>query len=115
MSTRSQQFALAQNGSFQQRCLAAGMKYSIATVVPEAGATANHADRLAFSQQVFLYPEAWMYRLALTCVMQSTNLQAAAPNDASATDADIDTAIAAIWTQLGLANTAAQAATWKQT
>lgn len=110
---RSDQFALAQNGNFQQRCLAAGMKYSIATVIPEAPATGSHAERLALAQQVFLYPANWMYRLALTCVMQSTALQNAAPNDTAATDADIDTSIAAIWTQLGLANTAAQASTWK--
>lgn len=114
MSTRSQQFALAADGSFQQRCLAAAMKYGIATVVGE-GAVTNHADRLALTQQVFLYPGNWRERIALTCVMQSTNLQNAAPNDSAAQDADIDTAIAAIWTQLGLANTAAQASTWKQT
>lgn len=114
MTTRSDQFTLAANGSFQQRCLAAGMKYSIATVVGE-GAVTNHADRLALTQQVFLYPDNWKYRIALTCVMANTNLQNAAPSDASATDADIDAAIAAIWTQLGLANTAAQASTWRVT
>lgn len=114
MSTRSDQFALANDGAFQQRCLAAGMKYSISTVVPE-GAVANHADRLALTQQVFLYPANWSYRIALTCVMANTNLQTAAPTNSAAVDADIDVAIAAIWTQLGLANTAAQASTWKQT
>ena len=114
MSTRSEQFALANNGSFQQRCVAAGMSYSIATVLTE-GAVANHADRLAFTYQVFLYPQNWGYRIALTCVMQSSALQTAAPNDAAAQDADINAAIAAIWTGLSLANTAAQSTTWKIT
>lgn len=108
MSTRSDQFALAVNGNFQQRCIAAGMAYSITTVIPEAPATTNHADRLLLTQQVFLFSEAWKYRLALACVMQSSQLQTAAPNDASAQDVDINNAVAAVWTQMGIALTAAQ-------
>lgn len=112
MAPRSDQFALANNGNFRQRCLAAGMAYSISTVIPEVGTTPNHVERLQLAQQVFLYPDDWAYRIALACVMQSTALQTAAPNDATATDAAIDSAVAAVWTQLGLALQAAQA--WKR-
>jgi len=42
-------------------------------------------------------------------------LPAPAASDTPAQDADIDAAIAAIWTGLSLANTAAQATTWKVT
>jgi hypothetical protein len=115
VSTRSDQFALAADGSFQQRVLAAAMKYCITTVLTEAPATGSHADRVALTYQVFLYPSSWNERLSITCVMQSTALQNAAPADKTATDADIDTAIAAVWTGLSLANTAAQADTWKVT
>lgn len=108
MSTRSQQFALAADGNFQQRCLASGMAYSIATVIPESHAGSPGAERYALSQQVFLFPDSWKYRLALACVMVNANLQNAAPNDGSAQDADINAAIAAVWTEMSRALLAAQ-------
>lgn len=113
MSTRADQFVLADNPYFQNRVLAAGMAYSIATVVGEVGTTPNHTDRLALTQQVFLYPNNWKYRLALACVMANANLQNAAPAETTAADADIAIAVAAVWTQMGLANTASQS--WKIT
>ena len=111
MSTQSQQYALAQNGSFQQRCIAAALTYGIGTVFGE-GAVTDHANRLALMQQVILFPDVWAARFARACVFANANLQTAAPNDTSATDADISVAVATVWS--GLADAAAALQTAKQ-
>lgn len=111
MSTQSQQYALAQNGNFQQRCIAAALTYGIGTVFGE-GAVTNHANRLALMQQVVLFPDTWAARFARACVFANVNLQNAAPNDTTATDADITVAVAAVWS--GLADAAAALQTAKQ-
>lgn len=93
----------SQSSRFQQR-IALALLDTVVTVANEAGATTNHANRLAFAAQVVIDPLRWARMMAFGLIAVNANIQSAITNAAATADpasgiadADIKAAVAVVW------------------
>lgn len=99
-SDLAKSYDFSQSPRFQQK-IAVAMLDQVATVAAEAGATTNHANRLAFAAQVALNPFRWASIVAFGCIVVNANIQAAitAANGVAPAPADVDikAAVTTVW------------------
>lgn len=109
-------YGVSRNPNFQQR-LQVALIDQVATVAGEAGATTNHANRIAFAAQVAYSPDSWAAKMALGIIVTNTNIQNALTtnnpdtNTTAVADADIKTAVGVVWNFYADAEVALQTAT----
>jgi hypothetical protein len=90
------------NPNFQNR-IAIAMYDQLITVVGESAGTTNHANRLAYATAVFQDPSSFAADMAFGVVIINSNIQSAITSDnpdtnnAAIADADIKTAVTALW------------------
>lgn len=110
-------FDFSSNARFQQRIQVALLN-EVAIVAGEAGATTDHANRIAFASIVLYNPQSWAQKMALGLIVVNANIQTAITNNtsmdainAAVLDADIEAALVTVWSFFSDAEVALQAAT----
>lgn len=96
-------YELSRHAGFQQR-LQIALLNQVAVVAAEDPETFNHSDRLSFGAQVAYNPAPWADKMALGCIVVSSDIQGGVgvnntpdQSNAAVTDAHISAAVAVVW------------------
>ena len=104
MAAYSDQYALARNPEFLRRVQMSLIKASQSVLIEDSG-TASHAERVILAERILGgQSESVSVQFALTVVTADVTISGT-PLNGSTTDANIDSAVAALYTAFALATT----------
>jgi hypothetical protein len=95
MSTRAQQTQLIRDSGFLDQ-LAGSLLYTANQVVNEASTTANHINRIAYANSIFLSPQSAASFMA-PGILTNATISAEAGTPSSISDSDMDYVVASLF------------------